>query len=433
MTASKKSFEGRNMSNRQSSPTRGRAPLDSAMPLRGLLAAAGAMTAMAFGFGSLALTSVFIRPLEAEFGWSRADISLAYTLSSVGMAFGGLFWGRLSDRLNIRSLLFIGSAGMVIALAALSFASSLWQIYAANFALGGLGLACLYAPVLAVTGLWFDRRRGLAIGIVTAGGALGQGIMPYAANALIDGVGWRLAYAIMAVATMAMLAISMPAVQAPPVDRAVAAPVQSSARPGFQGGRLSPMTLLSAAAFLCCACMGFPLIHLTSFVTAVCGSSDVGSLSLLIAMLFGAVGRIAFGLLADRAGNLAAYALASFIQTACVAIYPALDQQLSLLALSAVFGFGFAGNMTCLILCVRQFAPAERFGQSLGIVMLIGWVGMGVAGYFGGFVYDSFGSYGPAFLGAFVAGAANLVVLGVLAASSGARAQRPCGRLPTLR
>ncbi|TIT47921.1 MAG: MFS transporter, partial [Mesorhizobium sp.] len=185
-----------------------------------------------------------------------------------------------------------------------------------------------------------------------------------------------------------------------------------------------------AAAFLCCACMGVPLVHLTSFVTAVCGSSDVGSLSLLIAMLFGAVGRIAFGLLADRAGSLAAYALASFIQTACVAIFPALDQQLSLLALSAVFGFGFAGNMTCLILCVRQFAPAERFGQSLGIVMLIAWVGMGVAGYFGGFIYDSFGSYGPAFLLAFVAGAANLAVLAVLAASSGARAQVPCGRLP---
>ncbi|TIS97165.1 MFS transporter [Mesorhizobium sp.] len=414
------------MSNRSSPPSGARQLQHNTMRLRGILAAAGATTAMAFGFGSLALTSVFIRPLEAEFGWSRADISLAYTLSSVGMAFGGLFWGRLSDRLNIRSLLFIGSAGMVIALAALSFATSLWQIYAANFALGGLGFACLYAPVLAVTGLWFHRRSGLAIGIVTAGGALGQGIMPYAANALIDGVGWRLAYAIMAVATMAMLAIFMPAVQAPPV----AAPVHLSAKPGFQGGRLSPVTLLCAAAFLCCACMGVPLVHLTSFVTAVCGSSDVGSLSLLIAMLFGAVGRIAFGLLADRAGSLAAYALASFIQTACVAIFPALDQQLSLLALSAVFGFGFAGNMTCLILCVRQFAPAERFGQSLGIVMLIAWVGMGVAGYFGGFIYDSFGSYGPAFLLAFVAGAANLAVLAVLAASSGARAQVPCGRLP---
>jgi predicted MFS family arabinose efflux permease len=254
--------------------------------------------------------------------------------------------------------------------------------------------------------------------------------MPYAANALIDGVGWRFAYAIMAVATTALLAIFMPAVQAPPVDRVVAAPVHLSAKPGFQDGRLSPVTLLSAAAFLCCACMGVPLVHLTSFVTAVCGSSDVGSLSLLVAMLFGAVGRIAFGFLADRAGNLAAYAFASFIQTACVAIFPALDQQLSLLALSAVFGFGFAGNMTCLILCVRQLAPAERFGQSLGIVMLIAWVGMGVAGYFGGFVFDSFGSYGPAFVVSFAAGAANLVVLGVLAASSVARAQVPCGRLP---
>lgn len=409
------------MSNRQLPPAGNSEDRGNTMRLRGLLAAAGATTAMAFGFGSLALTSVFIRPLEAEFGWSRADISLAYTLSSVGMALGGLFWGRLSDRLNTRNLLFIGSAGMVIALAAMSFAISLWQIYAANFALGGLGFACLYAPVLAVTGLWFDRRRGLAVGIVTAGGALGQGIMPYAANALIDGVGWRFAYAIMAAATMAALAMLLPAVQRPPLGDVLPVPVRFSTEPGFQGGRISPVALLSAAAFLCCACMGVPLMHLTSFVTAVCGSSVVGSLSLLIAMLFGAAGRIAFGLLADRAGNLAAYALASFIQTACVAIFPAVDQQLSLLVLSAVFGFGFAGNMTCLILCVRQFVPAERFGQSLGTVMLIAWVGMGMAGYFGGFVYDHFGSYRPAFLIASAAGAANLAVLAVLA-SFGARA-----------
>lgn len=414
------------MSNRQSPPAGNSEVRGNTMRLRGLLAAAGATTAMAFGFGSLALTSVFIRPLEAEFGWSRADISLAYTLSSVGMALGGLFWGRLSDRLNTRNLLFIGSAGMVIALAAMSFATSLWQIYAANFALGGLGFACLYAPVLAVTGLWFDRRRGLAAGTVTAGGALGQGILPYAANALIDGVGWRFAYAVMAAATMAALAILLPAVQRPPLGDVLPVPVRFSTEPAFQGGRISPVALLSAAAFLCCACMGVPLMHLTSFVTAVCGSSDVGSLSLLIAMLFGAAGRIAFGLLADRAGNLAAYALASFIQTACVAIFPALDQQLSLLVLSAVFGFGFAGNMTCLILCVRQFVPAERFGQSLGTVMLIAWVGMGMAGYFGGFVYDHFGSYRPAFLIASAAGAANLAVLAVLA-SFGARALAPCG------
>ncbi|WP_019403141.1 MULTISPECIES: MFS transporter [unclassified Chelatococcus] len=399
------------------------------VPLRALLAAAGATTAMAFGFGALALPSVFIRPLEAEFGWSRADLSLAYTLSTVGMALGGLFWGRLSDRLDARILLACGSAAMVAALGAFTFAQSLWHLYAASLVLGGLGFACLYAPVLSVTALWFERRRGLAMGIVTAGGALGQGVMPYTANLLIDSVGWRPAYAILAAATLVALGLLMPAVRRPPV--AMAPPVRAAGTGSSGDGRPSPVLLLAAAAFLCCACMGFPLVHLASFVTAVCGSSDLGSTSLLVAMLFGTVGRVAFGLLADRIGNLPAYATASFMQTACVAIYPLLDDQISLLALSAVFGFGFAGNMTCLILCVREFVPAERFGQALGTVMMVAWAGMGVGGYLGGLAYDGFASYTPAFLIAFAAGVANLATIAMLAAGATTRGKAaPSGLAP---
>lgn len=391
----------------------------AAVPVSAILAAAGATTAMAFGFGALALPSVFTRPLEVEFGWSRADLSLVYTLSTVGMALGGLVWGRLSDRFAPRLFLTFGSAAMVAALGVFTLAQSLWHFYAASLVLGGLGFACLYAPVLSVTALWFERRRGLAMGIVTAGGALGQGVMPYTANLLIDSVGWRPAYGILAAATMLALGLLLPAVR-PPAS-AAAAPMQAGAAQSAGEARPSPVPMLAAAAFLCCACMGFPLVQLASFVTAVCGSSDLGSTSLLVAMLFGTVGRVAFGLLADRIGNLAAYATASAAQTACVAIYPMLDDRLGLLALSAVFGFGFAGNMTCLILCVRELVPAARFGRAIGAVMLVAWAGMGVGGYLGGLAYDGFASYTPAFLIAFAAGVANLAILALLAAGTTTR------------
>ena len=64
------------------------------MRSRGILVVGGATVAMALGFGSLALISVFMRPLEAEFGWSRY-ISLAYAVATVGMAVGGVVWGRV--------------------------------------------------------------------------------------------------------------------------------------------------------------------------------------------------------------------------------------------------------------------------------------------------------------------------------------------------
>jgi MFS family permease len=98
---------------------------------RGIPVVVGATVAMALGFGGLALISVFMRPLEAEFGWSRTDMSLAYAVATVGMALGGVVWGRVADRVDIRILLAIGGSGMVLPLLAMAAAQSLWHTYLA--------------------------------------------------------------------------------------------------------------------------------------------------------------------------------------------------------------------------------------------------------------------------------------------------------------
>ena len=376
----------------------------------------GATTVMALGFGSLALISVFMRPLEAEFGFSRAEISLAYGLATIGMALGGVVWGRLSDRVDIRVLSAIGASGMVAPLLAMAIVQSLRQLYLAHLLLSGLGFAVLYAPLLSATGAWFERHRGLAVGLVTAGGALGQGLLPFMANLLIDALGWRLAFVSLASVTLGGLALTLPAVTYPTgakLPRGGSALVTGVER---QGERLR-LVALSLAALLCCVCMGVPLVHLASFVTMVCGSPTIGATSLLIAMLFGAVGRTAFGIIADRVGYLASYALASALQTVCVGMYPLLSNSTSVLVLSAIFGFGFAGNMTCLVLCVRDAVPAHRFGSALGTVMLVAWAGMGIGGYAGGTLFDRYLSYTLPFTLASGAGLLNLIAIGMLMVS----------------
>src|SRR5215467_2463088 len=71
---------------------------------RGALVVLAATVGMAVGFGGLGLITVFMGPMEADLGWSRSDTSLGYALSTAGMAIGGLFWGRLSDRVDVRIL-----------------------------------------------------------------------------------------------------------------------------------------------------------------------------------------------------------------------------------------------------------------------------------------------------------------------------------------
>jgi MFS family permease len=393
----------------------GRTTEDASQSMRAILVVIGATVAMAIGFGSLGLTSIFMRPLEAEFGWTRAETSLAYAIASAGMAVGGMGWGWASDRVGFRILFAIGGAAMVLSVLAMSVVQTVWQFYLANAVLACLGFSVLYAPLLAATGEWFEARRGLAVGIVTAGGALGQGILPFSANTLIDILGWRLAYASIALTMLTALAISLPLVRRPdhslpPLHQALG----YDSRGSGDSDRLR-VTMLSVAAFLCCVCMGMPIVHLASFVSIVCGSPSIGATSMLVAMLFGTVGRVFFGLLADRIGYLASYASASILQTVAVFAYPVLDQDLSIMALSAVFGFGFAGNMTCLVLCIRDSVPAQRFGGALGVVMLVAWFGMGIGGYVGGALFDRTGTYVAAFLLAGVAGVLNLFVLAAVA------------------
>jgi MFS family permease len=377
---------------------------------RGIAVVVGATVTMALGFGSLGLISVFMRPLETDLGWSRADISLAYAVATVGMAVGGVVWGWISDRVDMRVVLAIGGSGIVLSLLGMAAAQSLWHFHLAHLVLSGLGFSALYAPLLGAAGDWFQHRRGLAVGVVTAGGALGQGVLPFLGNVLIDGVGWRLAFLSLAVLALVALAATLPRVRRPDGGKADAVPHTATAGGGLGAAGLL-LTMLSVAAFLCCVCMGVPLVHLASFVGAICGSPAIGATSLLVAMLCGAVGRVFFGVVADRIGYLPTYAVASATQTACVVLYPVLDSSLSLLALSAVFGFGFAGNMTALALCVRDAVPVHRFGVALGIAMLAAWAGMGVGGYAGGALFDIYLSYTLSFMLAGVAGVLNLVAL----------------------
>ena len=345
-----------------------------------------ATVAMAMGFGGLGLITVFMSPMEADFGWSRSDTSLGYALSTAGMAIGGLFWGRLSDRMDLRILLAIGATGMVASLLAMSLLQSLLVFYIANVVYGGFGFSVLYSPLLSTSGEWFPKQRGLVTGLVTAGGALGQGLLPYFASFLINAFGWRWAFVGIGGTLFAALALALPVLRWPEGTRA---PVPFSAGTAETAmARSGTVAILAFAAFLCCMCMGVPIVHMASFIGAVCGSPSAGVNSLVIAMTAGAVGRVCCGLIADRIGPLKAYAIASSIQTACVIAFPTLEDSWSFMALSVIFGFGFAGNMTCLSLCVRQAVPANRFGAAIGAVMMVAWAGMAAGGYMGGVLFD---------------------------------------------
>ena len=307
----------------------------------------------------------------------------------------------------------VGASGMVASLLAMSILQSLPTFYIAHVVYGGFGFSVLYSPLLSTSGEWFPERRGLVTGLVTAGGALGQGLLPFFASYLINAFGWRWALVGVGFTLLMALGLTLPVLSWPQGTRAPAA--TSASAPEMARAEGATIAFLALAAFLCCMCMGVPVVHMASFIGAVCGSPSVGVNSLVIAMTAGAVGRVCCGLIADRIGPQKAYGIASSIQTACVMAFPALGDSMSFMALSAIFGFGFAGNMTCLSLCVRQAVPANRFGGAIGVVMMVAWAGMASGGYAGGVLFDLSLSYTLSFLLAGMAGVLNLAVIGALA------------------
>jgi len=171
---------------------------------------------------------------------------------------------------------------------------------------------------------------------------------------------------------------------------------------------------LSVAGFFCCVCMAVPLVHLIPLGIDLGCSPQTAAGLLLSLMIAGVFGRLFFGWLADRTGGLPAYFLASLAQTSVVFWFTQTKDIMVLFQLSVLFGFGFAGVMTCLLICAREAAPLRISGSAIAIVSTMAWIGMGLGSYQAGYFYDLTAAYLLPYGNAALAGFANLAVVGLL-------------------
>ena len=381
----------------------------------GWVVVAVATTCLALGFGTNATVSIFMKPFEDEFGWLRAQVSMAYTLLAVGAAVGGIIWGSLSDRIGARSIGFFGAFAISAGLMALRWQSDLTTLYLLYFLIGFAGFACLFTPMIALAGLWFNARKGLAIGIVTAGGALGQGIVPYVTRLMITEVGWRDAALYLGLGYLVILVPLMFLLRPAPVLLSSTGPSPASNDNLWGLPHTLTIPWLALAGVFCCICMAVPLVHLVPLGIDLGCSPQTAAGLLLSLMIAGVFGRLFFGWLADRIGGLRSYFLASLAQTLVVFWFTQTASIALLYQLSVLFGFGFAGVMTCLLICAREAAPLRISGTAMAIVSTTAWIGMGIGSYQGGYLYDASGSYVLSYANAALAGIMNLaVVLGLI-------------------
>ncbi len=386
--------------------------LSDVLPARWVVVFA-ATIAVGAAYGEVGTIGVLLAPFEAEFAEPKASISLAYTLLSIGAAIGGLLAGRLADRLPARWIVMAGAGAMGLGSMAIGFQADFMAMKIIYLLIGFLGFACLYSPVLTVVSLWFRKGHGLALGIVTAGGALGQAVVPVLFQGLVVEYGWRSACMILGCIYIAGL-IPLAALLEKPQSSSYGAASSTALPARWPVHPAISITLVGVAALFCCVLMGVPSVHLISFARESGLSMTTGASLLTVTMLAGCVGRVLTGLLIDRMGSLRSYAIVSAVQTVGVYCFPQMGALWALYIVAVIYGFGFGGALTAMVCAVRDALPSKHVGSGMAMVAMFAWFGMGLGGYQGGLCFDLTGNYALSFTSAAGAGLVNLASLGVL-------------------
>ena len=361
-------------------------------------------------FGSLASISVFLKPISSDFGWSRGETSLAYTVASFSSALFGVLWGYLADKYGTRWFGLIGALAMSLCLYFLSNQTSILQFYFLYFLFGAFGCALLTSPLYANVGFWFRENPGLALGIAASGGAIGQAFIPHLSGYLIESSGWESAYLSLAI-IYAVIALPIVLLIKESPWRESARTEKESETRDFPVSEKEVVTWISVAVIFCCICMSVPIVHLVPLLTDANFTLEFATSVLMVLMFCGAFGRILGGMLGDVIGALPAYILMSLGQTISVIWFPHVSTPIGIYLLAAFFGFTYSGVMSSILVCTRVMVSAKFAARAMSLTSFFGWTGMGLGGFFGGYFFDLQGNYIWSFAFAGIMGFINVLIL----------------------
>jgi MFS family permease len=371
---------------------------------------AGAFICMTTGYAVAYSFAAFFRPLEMEFGAQRGELSLVFSIAAFLYFQLGIPAGLIGDRLGPRPVVFGGLALVAAGLVVASRATTLWEVYL-GYSLGvGLGVGFSYVPSVAAVQRWFVRRRGTASGIAIAGIGVGTLIGAPLAHELIEGLGWRRTYLVLAALTAlgaiaaGLLVRSSPEHygQAPDGDPL---PSPGSAPAGLSIGealRTGPFWAIYASAMLMSFGLFAPFVHLAPYSRDI-GLGDGFGIMLIVLLGVGStVGRFLFASLTNWLGRRLSFAMMYVGAGLMLVMWSLSTSGPALIVFALVFGAFYGG-----FVAIAPSLAADYFGaKALGSVIGALYSGVAFGALLGspvaGFAYDVFGAYA----GAILAGAA---------------------------
>ena len=374
---------------------------------------------------------VYLVAYIEEFGWSRAETSLAYSVSQLVGGASSPLVGVLVDRLGPRRLLLLGGGILVLSLAVSAYVTALWQIVLLYGAVMTIGANCLglvvFVPLLS---RHFVRRRGMAISIVQSANGIARGVSAPLVQLSISFIGWRTTYlwqaGFMALCTLPLAAMfrgSDPARQntvregGPP---AVPGDPLPAPRRGWSLGeamRTPHFWLLFAVYMFTGLGSFFVSLHQLAFAIDV-GFDRIYAAEVLGMGAFLAVpGIVVTGTLSDYLGRevsaLLAYGI-SILGVICALFITSPDQHLLLWLHACFFGLTWGARGPAITAKTADLFPGPRLGTILGVITIGSGLGAAIGSWGAGWVFDLSGSYRVAFLCSIASYAAGCIAFWAL-------------------
>lgn len=359
-----------------------------------LLAAAGTF---ALTMGARQSMGLFVGTLNTSTGLGIASISLAF-------AFGQLWWGLtqplagiVADRIGAGRVLFAGVLLVAIGTALVPYMRTTWGLVLAIgvLAAGGAGMAGPSVLMAATTRLIAPERRGIATGIVNAGGSFGQFVFAPIAQGITTAAGW--AAALQSLAAISLLAL--PAAWVLRGSSSSGAAASSGPREGTRAAigralRDPSYRMLCAGFFVCGFHVAFIATHLPGVVAACQLPAEIGAWSLAVIGLFNIVGSFAMGWAVGRWRMKSLLSLVYAARgVAVLAFMLAPKTPAVMLAFAAVIGLTYLSTVPPTAGLVAKFFGPAHMATLFGIVMLAHQIGGFLGAYLGGKAFEWTGSY----------------------------------------
>jgi len=364
--------------------------------------------AMNLCFGSAYTFSIFLAPLQREFGWTRAQVSLAFTISIACIAAGVLAGGRWHDRQGPAPVALTGallfSAGIFLS----RYTHALWWLYACYGVLVGFASGVGYVCPLAVGMKWFPEKRGLVTGLMVMGYGAGSALIAPLAGLLLYRYGWRNTFSLLGLGFLVITTAGSFFLRNPPEGwrpegwnppspelRAFRPPRDYPPGRMLRTGTFYRMWLAYALG----TSAGLMVIgHLAAFAEGSGFSPRDAALSVGVLSVGNGFGRIGSGWMSDHIGRTRTLFLVMGVTGLLLLLEPRVGTVPLLFGSVFLIGYCYGSQLAVFPSAAADFFGIRNLGNNYGL-LLTAWGVAGIIGPMaGGRIFDATKSYATAFL-----------------------------------